>query len=314
MLRRLGVIAAVAGALVLGVATAGLAHGDDRLATGPFTVGPGGTVSFEGEVHYHRLTARVDADGPVIVRFVEAASGRLAAAAGPATSIRMNELIRCCDDTTWTSHRLEIANPAGTAVAGSVTATLVHDDLAVMVFTAESGTRESVVILGLALVALLWRSTRRRPDRALRPATVGAGVLGGGVVVLAAVGTSAYGTGGPPALLAVLAHVPVVPFNTVVSRASLLLGATMFGWGWATVRWAAARPGAATRPWVATGAVLAAMPVATAALMIRAYGTWPMAVAMALAAAAPATMVLLRGAGMRTGGDAVHHNEPTATS
>lgn len=283
------------GAVVLLPAPA-WAHGDARLAGATMTIPAGGSAAFQGNVHYHRLVGTVHADGPVRVSVSAAQTREPVLALGPARFLALNELVACCDDGPWTPHELTIHNPGVVPVVATAELALVHDDLAVMVFTAESGARESVIVLAAAWVALLWWAVRRRRTTpTLQPAAVGLAAVSGSVAALGLVGASRYETGGAPALLAALSDVPLFPMNPVVSRASLLVGLALLGWGWAGVRWASARPCAAPVRWRAVGTGLIAAVVATGVLVATAYGRGGMATASGLAAAVPVAVVLLIG-------------------
>lgn len=73
------------------------AHGDSRLVTGEVTLTPGESVSFDAELHYHRLVGRIGADGPLTVRLTDQITGGTVFEASPASSLRFNQLIHCCD-------------------------------------------------------------------------------------------------------------------------------------------------------------------------------------------------------------------------
>lgn len=299
--RRTGRVAAgfsIGMALLLIAPSPAWAHGDARLARGTTTIAPGEDASFRADVHYHRLVGTVSADGPVLLRLTRPGAELPTLELGPAPSLTINELVACCDDGPWTPHELVIANPGTAPVVVDPDLTLVHDDLAVMVFGAEAGTRASVVVLGAAWVALLWRAVRRRrPDASLRGAALRLGAVAGGAVAGAWVGAVRYGTDGPPALVAVLSDVPVLPMNPAVSRASLLLGLAILGWGGAGVRWARARPSAARTPWLVLGLALVAGPLGTAVLVADAYGAGGLPAAAGVTAAAPLVAVLVLGSG-----------------
>jgi hypothetical protein len=255
----------------LPVAAAG--HGDVPLVRETVTLGPGESVRYLGHVHYHRLVGRVSADGPVVVRLVDAHDGSVAFETGSATRHAFSELIRCCDDLAWADYLLEIENVGPGAAVVSARVVLVHDDLAVMVWGTESGTRAAIVILGLLWAGILWLAvrSRARPAR-LRRAAAAAGIVWAVPVALLAWGTTRYGGGGVGAFIAGLSDLPVLPWNPIVSRVSLLLGLAAISWGTAGVFWARSGPGEHRGSWLAIGATLVAAVGATAILVIAAYG------------------------------------------
>lgn len=288
---RLGAVVVGAVLAVAATATAALAHGDANLADERLVLAPGEGVELREGLHYHRLAATVSADGPVVVEVRRLATDEVVATAGPDTAIAVNELVRCCPEAAWAEHAVVVRNPGTVPASADVRARLVHDDLAVMVDGAEDGTRVSIVVLGLAWAALLWRAVRRKDhDVPLRRAVRRLAVVAAGVVALAAWGTWRYGTGGAPALVAGLADVPVLPFNPIVSRATLLIAAVIVLWGRAGTAWArAADP--ATPAWWATGASLVGSTVVVAALVADAYGAAGAASGAAVAAGAPLLLV-----------------------
>lgn len=284
---RLGTVVAGAMVMVVVSASAALAHGDARLTDGTVRLAPGEAVEATAGLHYHRLVATVAADGPVVVEVVRTDGGAVVAEAGPDDTIALNHLVRCCHDDAWTEHTLVVRNAGTAPVVADVRARFVHDDLAVMVDGAESGTRASIVVIGLAWAALVWRAVRRRPhDVPLRRAVRQLGPVVGVVLALAAWGAWRYGTGGAPALLAGLADLPVLPFNPVVSRATLLVAVAIVLWGRAGTAWARS-PRTSTPGWWATGAALVGAPVVVALLVVDAYGGSGAAVGAAVAAVAP---------------------------
>jgi hypothetical protein len=284
---RLGAVA-VGMLLVLGgSATAALAHGDTNLADDRLALAPGEAAEFTAGLHYHRVAATVTADTPVVVEVVRDETGAVVGSAGPDTTIALNRLVRCCPDAAWSDHTLVVRNPGPTSTTAAVRARLVHDDLAVMVDGAEPGTRASIVVLGMAWAALLWRAVRRKPhDVPLRRALGRLGAVAAGVLVLAAWGAWRYGAGGAPALLAGFADLPVLPFNPIVSRATLLVAATMVLWGRAGTAWARASD-TSTPAWWATGGALVGSTVVVAALVADSYGAAGSAVGAAVAAGVP---------------------------
>lgn len=272
------------------------AHGDSTVANGEVNLAPGESISFDGELHYHRLVGRIDADGPLVVKLTDDRSGATAYQTGPSTSLRFNRLIQCCADATWAPHTLTVANPGSGSVRGSLDISLVHDDLAVMAFQAESGIVTSVVVMALVWSVAMWRIARR-PGRTVPLArSVGWAVAAAGIVVIpASFGGLRYGTLGPPALVAALADLPLIPNNPFVSRASLLMGMTMILWALAASRWARSRTVAPRLGWTLLGLGLLGSIAATVAAMAASYDPVGIPVAMGMAAAVPVLAVLAVG-------------------
>lgn len=281
------VVVVIACAVAVVAPRPALAHGDDRLVNETLELAPGDTATFEGEVHYHRLVGRFVADGPIAVRFVESETGSTIVDLEPGADLSVNRLVRCCDGRAWTPHHLVIENAGALTVTVDARATLVHDDLAVMVYRAESGTAESVVVMGALWVWALARIRRRRSSTSAMRAIATVAALFGSVLVLALVGAIRYGAGSAPGLLAGLADVPVLPVNPIVSRASLLVGMAMVGWAVAGARWAKAGQAMDRRPWIAVGALVVAAVVVAGVAVGTTYRTTGMPLAMALTATVP---------------------------
>ena len=132
------------------------AHGDAEIADEVVILAPGGAARFDAEVHYHRLVGRITADGPVLVRFIGEDGD--AFTAGPATTLELNELIPCCEGGPWVPHALVVENASdSTPVTARVDAGLIHDDLAVTVYRAESGIVPSIALFGGIWAFALWR-------------------------------------------------------------------------------------------------------------------------------------------------------------
>jgi hypothetical protein len=268
------------------------AHGDARLIDGRMVLAPGESVSFEGSVHYHRLVGRIAADGPVRVRLVEFVTRAVVFETSPAERLAFNRLIRCCRDDVWSPYTLVIDNPGDRPITLRARVVLVHDDLAVMVDGAESGTTEGSVLIAAVWIGILWwGGRRRRPIMALRrPITVLA-CLVAGIGGLALYGWARYGVGGVPGLVAGLSHVPALPWNPVVSRASLLLGVALVAWILTGAMWSRAAP-VPPGPWLALGGLLATGIATVAVLIVSEYGLSPMPVGMAVGMIIPLLLVL----------------------
>jgi hypothetical protein len=274
------------------VPAAALAHGDIRLVDEVIDLAPGASVSFEGELHYHRVVGQVSADAPVRVRLVAARSGQEVLTVGPGTQLSFNDLVRCCNEA-WTPHTLMIDNLSDQPAIVTARVSLVHDDLAVMVDGAESGTRASIVLMGLGWWGLVWHAARRRrADVFLRRPAIGLAVLSAFVLVLGTYGAVRYGAGGPAAVIAGNADVPVIPMNPIVSRASLLMGLTMIGWAGVGIWWVRARGPAARVPWVALGVALAGAAGLVAVRILITYGGPVVQTAWLVATVTPIILVL----------------------
>ncbi len=281
-----------AASLVVVVSPAAWAHGDSRLVDEVIELAPGASAGFEGELHYHRVVGQVTSDGPVRVRLVAARSGQEVLTAGPGAQLAFNDLVRCCDEP-WAPHRLVIDNVTDRPVTVTARVSLVHDDLAVMVDGAESGTRTSIVLIGLSWWGLVWHAARRRrADVPLRRPAIGLAVLS---VFVLGLGTSAavrYGVGGPAAVVAGNAALPIIPMNPTVSRASLLMGLSMIGWAVVGIWWVQARGPAARPPWVALGVALAGAAGVVAVAILATYGGPAVQTAWLVATVTPIILVL----------------------
>lgn len=269
------------------------AHGDDRLVDETVVLAPGETIGFDGELHYHRLIGSFVADAPIAVRLVRGDTNSSVIDLGPGTDLTINRLVRCCDGRAWTPHRLEIENRGDLPATVRARATLVHDDLAVMVYRAEAGTAESVVVMGGLWLWALAGSRRRPAPRSTRRTVVTVGVTFGVILALGLYGAFRYGVGSAPALLAGIADVPVLPFNPLVSRASLLMGLAMIGWAVATHRWARSGRALAPTRWTVLGIVVVGAVAVTAWAVGTTYGTIAMPLAMAATAAVPVIGVMV---------------------
>jgi hypothetical protein len=298
---RVVVLALCLAAAALGTAASpAAAHGDELLVRGSLTLAPGEVAAYHGNVHYHRLVARVVADGPVRVRLNDFVTGEVALEMGPASRLAVNELIACCDDAAWTPYTLVIENVGDRPVALRARAVLVHDDLAVMVHGAESGTREGALVITAAWIALLWWG-RRRTSRAsaLRRAGWASAVLAASVVLAGAYGWLAYGRAGAAGLVAGLSHVPVLPWNPLVSRVSLMLGVGIVGWLVAGALWARARPAPGSLAWAGVAVGLGAGVLGVAGAVVVEYGVLSLPLGMAAGMVIPLAIL---GAGRPQGG------------
>jgi hypothetical protein len=291
-LRRRAMAGLLAGLLVLLMPAPALAHGDAALVDGELVLAPGASAAFDGALHYHRLVGTVISDGAVRVRLVAARTGDEVVSFGPAARLSFNELIRCCDEA-WAPHRLVIENVGSAPVTVVARAALVHDDLAVMVDGAESGTRLSIALLGAGWWMLAWRTARRpRSDVLLRRSAVGLALLATAVLVIGSYAAARYGVSGAPSVVAGNADVPVLPLNEVVSRASLLIGVAMVGWVIVARWWIRARPPEPRASWLVVGMAMAGAVVVVAVSVSAAYGGPLVQLAWTVAAAGPIVTML----------------------
>lgn len=297
-IRRAVIVLAATAAWLFGAAGAASAHGDATLVGEPLTVPPGETVTFTGRLHYHRLVGTVTSDVPVTLSLVSEATGEAAVTRGPATHLRLNDLVRCCDDEAWAAYELQLHNPGAAPATTDATVRLVHDDLAVAAFRAESGIELSVAVFGLGWAALAWWAVRRRPRvTSLGGAAARFGLVAGLAVAIAVTAGWRYGGIGPAGLVAGFGALPVLPQNDLVSRAALLMLLAIVGWGWAGLHWIGARTSTGRGPWLLLGAALVGAVAVSGMLVTDEYGRGGVALAFALAAAIPAVAVLAAGAG-----------------
>ena len=280
--RRTAAVGGFLAVLLLSTPTVALAHGDSSLVDEVLELAPGGSAEFAADLHYHRLVGTMSADGPIRVRLVDATTGKGVLTLGPSTSLAFNELVRCCDQE-WAPHTLTVENVGDDVMTVAAPVRLVHDDLAVMVDGAESGTR---LVLGAT----------RRPQTAvpLRRPTIGLAVLAAFVLALGSYATVRYGVGGAPSVVAGNADLPVIPMNDIVSRASLLVGLFMIGWGRVGLWWVRARPATPSRSWTALGVALTGAVLVVAVAVLTAYGGPLVQTVWAVVAAGPIVTVLVR--------------------
>ena len=279
-------------ALSLIVATPALAHGDQRRVVGEITLDAGETVAMPGELHYHRLVGRFVATGPISVRLVDETTGAVVIESAPGSDLAVNELVRCCEDTAWAAHRLEIENRTDRTVVVDALATLVHDDLAVSVFRAEAG-----VIEGMSALAAVWVyglvRTRRRAASTPRAAVATLAFVSGTVGLVAVIGSARYGSGSVAGLLAGAVDIPLLPVNEIASRASVLVFMAMAGWGVAAARWVGARSRMTRVAWSSLGLAMTSAVAVAAALVMIEYETFGMPAFFASLAILPLGIALI---------------------
>ncbi len=290
-LRGVTVLLAAAGLVALGPfapASPVLAHGDVRLVDETVELAPGASANYDGDLHYHRLVGRVEADGPVEVGLWDLTAGEVVVVAGPATTIELNELLRCCE-VAWAPHRLALTNTTSVPVTVVARAAFVHDDLAVMVDGAEEGTRAPIVALAVGWTAWLARRARRpaRHPVDLRRAVIGIATVVAVTVGVAALGAWRYGGTGPPALVAGGSQLPVVPFNDIVSRGGLLVLALLVGWFWSAAQWARSNADPGSTGWRLVGGLLVLAVAVAGVAMTAGYGRVDIPAAWSAVAAAP---------------------------
>jgi len=269
-----------------------LAHGDQRLVVGEITLEAGETVTLPGELHYHRLVGRFVATGPITVRLVDETTGAVVIESAPGSDLAVNELVRCCEGTTWAVHRLEIENRADRTVVVDARATLVHDDLAVSVFRAEAGVIEGMLALAAVWVYGLVR-TRRRAASTPRAAMAPLAVVSATVGLVAAIGSVRYGSGSVPGLLAGAVDIPLFPVNEIASRASVLVFMSMAGWAIAGARWVGARPRMSLLAWSGLGVAVTGAVIVAAVLVMIEYQTFGMPAFLAALALLPIGIALI---------------------
>lgn len=300
--RRLLVVVAWA-MVLLGTATPALAHGD-----GPghgddsVRLAPGDHRAFPIEVHWHRVVGTVGAADPPEARaevlvLDEAAFAAFQAGgpfeptihAGPAGALRINELIRCCDDATWTSYHIVVRNAdAARTATFDVQLQTVHDDAGVGLTAAESGGVPIFTALifggaGLVLGRRVWpkirsaghvgAATGRLGDPAVRAALV-AGAVVVGLAGLSVAGMVAFGGSPIEGAVAALALFPF-PESEFVSRTLPLLGGALVGTLYVLHLWTRTiqRDGPDTSPRILLlGALAAAVMVAVLVLGVATYG------------------------------------------
>lgn len=95
--------------------------------------------------------------------------------------------------------------------------------------------------MAVAWIALLWWAMRRRPavdagERCRPVSRIYVAVVDCRCGARPATGVRGTGAGRRPGGL------PIIPMNSVVSRASLMRGAAMVLWAVASLRWAGSRP------------------------------------------------------------------------
>lgn len=235
-------IAALLG--LLAVAPTSEAHANGVVADGEHRIDAGGAVELDASVHFHRLVGEVriaDArPGDALVVRVRTPDGTFVAAEG-ASPLRVNALVACCHDATWTPIVVRIENAGPRPILAEASLVLLHDGFAVADRRAETGADVSLIVLlgAPALVALWPRRTARPAPRALRHAAyalAGAWLLAGAIAIPTML---VYGGGPIQALVAAAARLPWIP-GPILTTQDVLTLALVALWAAALVRWGAA--------------------------------------------------------------------------
>lgn len=296
-----GVLAVLVALSFIAAPTA--AHGD-----GPghddasLTLAAGDHEAYPVEVHWHRVVGTLRAvdppdgqaevlvlDEPAYAAFRAGDPFETTIQAGPASALRLNALIRCCDDATWTPYRIVVRNadPDETATF-DVQLQTVHDDAGVALTAAESGgvPIDTGLIFGGAALVLgrrVWPKIRSDGrdgsatgglgDPAVRAALVAGAVLAG-LVGLSVAGMVAFGGSPIEGAVAALALFPF-PESEFVSRTVPLLGGALVGTLYVLHLWTRTiqRDGSDTSPRLLLLGALAAVAMATVLVLgVATYG------------------------------------------
>lgn len=236
-------IAAVLALLVVILVTPSVtAHGDTEAMQATVELGPGETVVWQRQVHWHRLMGTVDASGPVTVSIEGPDRDEAAIASG--SSLRLDHLVACCRDTTWAIHIVHLTNPGDASVDADVDLALLHDNFAVIADDAEVGAWwQTLAIVGFMVGIPAWRArqpvTKSVRDWPLwgRGFHVGAWAL---ALLVAAVGMARFRTGPLVGTVGATAWAPG-DLGGFFNTHSLVMLALMAGWGTAYALWAGAR-------------------------------------------------------------------------
>lgn len=290
----------VACALVVATLTLGgpsaQAHENQAVTDGMHVLPPRGTVEFTERIHYHRLVGVVDAEGPAsgteVLRVDVVGPAATTTLAHGALPLRVNGLVPCCDDATWSPHTVRLVNEGDQELTVDARLSFLHDGLVLAAMDAEPGAAVSMLLFaavptGIAL-ARLRRGSPGTPAAALRAG--GAAVAGLWLLAaaLALPSMIAY-RGGPAAgVVAASAHLPWVG-NAFLMTGDLLILALLGLWILALASWsAAARRASADRRVLGLGLLLALGALASSIAWAIDYDSWPVPLAAgALAAGAP---------------------------
>ncbi len=186
---RTALFAMVALALVPAVA----GHGDQSSLIGEWTLAPGETLDFERSIHWHRVMGQLEADADIV--FV--ANGDIVA--GPATSLTINHLVKCCD-AVWSDVPFAIQNVgnAPATVRGDVA--FLHDNLAVVAHNAEGGAGIQTLMIFALVIGIPALRAHRQITEPVGRWLLASRILHGGAwavaLTLALIGMVRFG-GGP---------------------------------------------------------------------------------------------------------------------
>lgn len=298
--------ALVAALVLLGALPFAAAHENQKVADGRSRILPGDAVEFTAPIHYHRLVGHVLSDGvaPLLIEVVGPRG--TTAIVGPGTApMRVNTLVACCDDATWTPHVVRVRNAGERAVDATIALSFLHDGFAVAAVDAETGAALSMLLFAGLPAAWGYRALRRH--REITTPNVVASVAGltalwalAGLIALPSM--ILYGGGPASGIVAAAAHLPWWG-NAFVTTADLLTLLLLGLWITALVAWVgAARCAPRRRAVVVLAVVLAVGALASSAVWALEYRRWVVPLgAGALAASLPIVWLARRRADVGAG-------------
>lgn len=224
------------------------AHGDVRGHDGIAEMAPGESMHFEATIHYHRLVGTVRAvEGASLFEVsVIGPGGEAQWIAGPAESLRVNYLVTCCKDATWTDHTFTVRNVGPSTVTAKVDLVLLHDDFAVIAENAEPGASWQTLLIAILLAAIpAWLARRpaasdeARAQRWLRIGWWSLAAAWVGIATLSFIGMVRYGGG--PLVGSRVAMAPLPTYGAFVNSYLLVALPMMALWvvalsGWVVVQ------------------------------------------------------------------------------
>lgn len=298
----------LAAALLVGAAPMAGAHGDAPGFQGSGTVAPGAFVAFEASVHWHRLvgTASSDSDEAPLVVEVYGPDDALYYVAGPGTQLRINALVECCRDATWSLHAFLVRNVGDVAATVDVELVLLHDDLAVVAHGAEGdGPWMTLTIVTLLAAVPAWRAhatTPPHPERGRRWLRIGWWTLGASWAIV--LGFTLYGWtryGGTPLEALRAGFAPMPMHGAFFNSFMLVMLALMAAWGVTLAAWVMSEHSG--QPATAQGGRRLALAAAAGALAFGplfgwAYGNWWLAWTLAFVPGAIVTASVMRRASL----------------
>lgn len=249
-----------------------------------------GAVELAGRVHHHRLVGvvtLVDARaGEAILLRVEGPDGSRIVA-GPAQALRVNALLGCCDDASWTSYEVRIETRTSRETDVRARLALLHDGFSVAAERAEPGAASSMVLfVGVPFLFALWpRRAAPRSPRPLRSAALAIGAAGILALALCVPAILAFGGGPVAALVAAAISLPWLPGPFVTTQDVTTL-ALLALWAVAVVRWGQAARTGVSRATIAMAVALATIAIAGGLAWALEYGTLLVPIAVAIAGAA----------------------------